>query len=227
MHKTKLLFILSLLSISITHAQLVNVNPDPNGEPWIAGGFKLPSESEMKQINLIPELSLPKEYKAKNLPFMIDNSFNQYFRPIFNQVGGCCAQASGIAYTFTYEMAFRKNVSANNSYNQYPTHFTYNFLNNGNGSNGSTYFEGWDIIKKAGCPNIADFGGIVPVNIMSWMNGYNKYFNSMHNKTIEYFRIKVYTPEGLQTLKNYLYDHLEGAAVGGVVNFSAGSDYTM
>ena len=36
---------------------LVNVNPDPNGEPWIAGGVT--KEGWAKAVEEIPELSLP------------------------------------------------------------------------------------------------------------------------------------------------------------------------
>ncbi|OIP01349.1 MAG: hypothetical protein AUJ97_07170 [Bacteroidetes bacterium CG2_30_32_10] len=228
MKKLYVIVIANILLISVLQAQLINVNPDPNGEQWIAGGFKEPTTSEMQIINQIPELKIPLEYQSKLLPTSIDNSLNQYFRPIFNQVGGSCAQASGVGYNFTYEMDFRRNVPANVLQNQYPSHFTYNFLNDGSMENGSTYFDGWNIIKFAGCPNVSDFGGMSPPNDINWITGYNKYFNGMHNKSIDYFKISVNTPEGLEILKNYFNDHGEAAAVGGLVNFSAGAtDYTM
>jgi len=226
----KILLILTVCMIipAITYPQLINVNPDPNGEPWWAGGFKLPDASEMEMIKNIPLIILPEKYNSKTLPSAIDNSLNQYFRPVFNQVGGSCAQASGVGYNFTYEMDFRRNVPANTAQNQYPSHYTYNFLNGGSMSNGSNCWDGWNIIKSSGCPNVADYGGMSPPNNINWMNGYTKYYNGMHNKTIEFFKIYAGYPEGLQTLKHYFNDHGEEAAVGGLVNFYAGATgYTM
>lgn len=209
------------------YAQLINVNLDPKGEPWIAGGFKIPSKEKMAEINNLPELKLSNNQKT-TLPTKLDNSTNQYFRPIFNQSGGSCAQASGIAYNFTYEMSLTRNVAANTSANQYPSHFTYNFLNSGDGEIGSTYFEGWDIVRANGCPNIADYGGLFPGGETMWMSGYSKYYNAMHNKCLDFMKITVNTPEGLEVLKNWMHNHLDGSANGGLANFSAGAtDYDL
>ncbi|RLD52154.1 MAG: hypothetical protein DRI94_03970, partial [Bacteroidetes bacterium] len=41
-----------------------------------------------------------------------------------------------------------------------------------------------------------------------------------------YFAIDVSTPEGLETLKHWMYDHLEGASDGSIVNFAAGINNT-
>jgi hypothetical protein len=225
--KTTYSFLFSFLFITnFSIAQLKNMNPDPFGEPWIAGGFRIPSAAEMKIINNIPDLVLPADYLKKSLPPCIDNSMNQYFRPIFNQVGGSCAQASGVGYNYTYEMCFRRNKPANSTFNQYPTHFTYNFLNDGSNDNGSSYFDGWNIIKYCGCPNVAEYGVITSPNIR-WMSNYSKYYNGMFNRIQSVFKIRINTPEGLQVLKNYLNDHIENAPVGGLVNFSAGADYEM
>jgi len=223
-------FLSYLIIIFIYHfatAQLININPDPNGTPWIAGGFKVPSEYEMTFIRNIPELKPSNNYKFKTLPSWTDNSANMYFRPVISQIGGSCAQVSGIGYNFTYELCFRRNLPANSTLNQYPPHYTFNFLNDGNNNNGSSYFSGWDIIKSSGCPNVADYGTVTSPNIR-WMNGYQKYYNGMQNKITDYFKIYVGNPEGLNLLKNYLHNHLEGASVGGLVNFSAGvSSYTI
>jgi hypothetical protein len=214
--------------MGIANAQLINVNPDPNGEPWLAGGFKMPTDAEMKIINQIPKFVLSEEYKSRSLPSSVDNSLNQYFRPIFNQVGGSCAQASGVGYNYTYEIDFKRGVPANTAQNQYPSHFTYNYLNGGSMSNGSNCTDGWTIIKYAGCPNVADYGGMSPLNNINWITGYDKYYNGMHNTALDYFIIAADEPDRLQVLKNYFYDHGEGAAVGGLVNFYAGATgYSM
>jgi len=48
------------------------------------------------------------------------------------------------------------------------------------------------------------------------------YEADMNNRVKDYFAIDVSTPEGLETLKHWMYDHLEGASDGSIVNFAAG-----
>jgi hypothetical protein len=215
----KILYFAFLLLISgITKAQLINVNPDPKGESWIAGGLRVPSENE---INKIPLLKFDASKSTKDLPTSLDNSTQIYFRPVFNQTNGCCAQASGVGYNFTYEMNLARGTAANTTSNQFPTHFTYDFINGG-GDNGSFYTDGWDIIKVAGCPTVSDYGGLTHGTYTYWMSGYDLYKNALNNKCVDYFAIDVSTPTGLLTLKQWMKDHLEGDPVGGLANFSAG-----
>jgi len=219
-----------LLSISIfflANAELINMNPDPNGEPWWAGGWKMPDTDEMQRIDAIPKLTLPDKYKGKEIPYKLDNSVLPYFRPIFNQMGGSCAQASGVGYNFTYEMNYINGTTANVTDNQYPTHYTYNFLNSGSGDIGSTYFGGWDIINAGGIPNVTTYGGLWPSSdalTMNkiWMGGFDNYLSGMEKRIVEVKTIPVGTPEGLQTLKQYFNDYCDGSPTGGIVNFAAG-----
>ncbi len=204
-------------------AQLKNLNPDKNGEPWIVGGLRIPSKTE---LNKIPVIKRQGDDKSKILPSFLDNTSKPYFRPVFNQTDGCCAQASGIAYNFTYEINRERGTSANVTSNQFPTHYTYNFLNDGNGSNGSWYTDGWDIIKADGCPTVFDYGGLATGGATRWYSGYSAYEQDMNNRVKDYFAINVGTPEGLETLKHWMYDHLEGASDGSIVNFAAGISNT-
>ena len=215
-------FILSL-SLNLKAQNFRNVNPDPNGEPWMVGGLRIPDQSELSKIPLIELSRTDLQRNINSLPTSLDNTTQPYFRPIFNQSNGSCAQSSGIAYNFTYEMNRERNTSASNSQNQYPSHYTYNFLNDGDGNNGSWYTDGWDIIKADGCPNLPTYGNqLDALGDQGWMSGYSKYESAMHNRVKEYFAIKVDTPDGLLTLKHWLYDHLENASTGGLVNFAAG-----
>ncbi|HQO09237.1 MAG TPA: T9SS type A sorting domain-containing protein [Clostridiales bacterium] len=223
----KLVIALMVLSAGLVFGELVNLNPDPNGEQWLAGGWKIPSAEEMKIIDSYPKLRLPEKYKGKEIPYKLDNSQLQYFRPIFNQMGGSCAQASGVGYNFTYEMNSINGTSANITDNQYPTHYTYNFLNSGSGDIGSTYFGGWDIINAGGIPNVTTYGGMWPSTDSEtmhklWMNGFDKYESGMSRRILEVITIPVNTPEGLETLKQYFNDYCDGSATGGIVNFAAG-----
>ncbi len=225
----KLIFTLMIMIGSFASAELNNVNPDPNGEPWLAGGWKMPDAEEMKTIRAIPELTLPESYRTKELPYKIDNSELQYFRPIFNQSGGSCAQASGVGYNFTYQMNFLNGTDASLSPNQFPTHYTYNFLNDGSGANGSTYFAGWDIISAGGIPDVPTYGGLWPATDSDkiWMDGFINYRSGMHRRALEVQAIPVDTPEGLETLKQYFNDYCDGSPTGGIVNFAAGVSYTF
>ncbi len=208
-----------LLSAFFTDAQIQNINPDKNGDLWIVGSLRVPSKEE---INKIPVIKMAYKDGSKDLPSSLDNSTKPYFRPVFSQTDGCCAQASGIAYNFTYEMNRERGTSANVSTNQFPTHYTYNFLNGGSGANGSWYTDGWEIIKANGCPTVSAYGGLATGGATRWYSGYTNYESDMNNRVKDYFAIDVNTPEGLETLKHWMYDHLDGSSDGSIANFAAG-----
>lgn len=221
-------FLTLLICFSFTVSQLfaqsnlTNVNPDPNGEPWYVGQLRTLTADDYAFLNALPELTIPKNQQAKDLPLVMDNSTQPYFRPIFSQEGGSCGQASGIGYAFTYEIDCNRGIPANTIYNQYPTHYTWNFLNGGNGG-GSWYFDGWQIIQGNGCPNVDEWGGHYAFGGQSrWMSGYDDYYAGMDNKVYEIFSVNVATPEGLEVMKNWMYDHMNGSEVGGLVCFGAG-----
>ncbi len=179
-----ILFAIFLFSTFFTDAQIQNINPDKTGEPWIVGGLRIPSKEE---INKIPVIKMSYKDGSKDLPSSLDNSTKPYFRPVFSQTDGCCAQASGIAYNFTYEMNRERGTSANVSSNQFPTHYTYNFLNGGSGANGSWYTDGWEIIKANGCPTVSAYGGLATGGATRWYSGYADYEADMNNRVKDYF----------------------------------------
>ncbi len=190
-------------------------------------GSALPSLSAQDQFLLsrIPELVLPDFYKglkAITLPYMVDNSTQPYFRPITWQSGFECGQSAGIAFNFTYEVDRLRNLPANVGDNQYPTHFAWDFLNEGDNYHGASCLDSWEIVKACGTMNVTDYGGGLNTGgYLRWISGYDKYYNGMANRLNYERTIRVGTPEGLQTLKYWLYDHLEGSPVGGVANFYA------
>lgn len=105
------------LAMSLTlvaNAQLVNCNPDPNGEPWIAGGLPAITPEILTKMEAISPLELTPQSRSTVLPTKVDNSQKPWFRPVFNQgMDGCCGQASGIGYALTYEINRIRNVNAN------------------------------------------------------------------------------------------------------------------
>jgi len=160
---------------------------------------------------------------APILPSEVDNSTLKYFRNIIHQDGWSCNQAGGIAYTFTYEINRLRDLSSDSSINQYPTHFTFNFLNDAIPDQGVSFFDTWDILKTLGTPNSEEYGGLAPGKYIYWPSGYELYYHAMHNRIIDYYRITVKDETGLNNLKYWLFDHLEGSTAGGLANFMIGS----
>ena len=168
----------------------------------------------------LPESEIP-ELKTGNLPPRVDNSLTKYFPEVFSQYGWSCNQASSIGYLLTYELARARNVSAYEPENQYPPLYPWNFLNRASTSNGVSYFDSWEIIKANGCPNIIDYPFLQDGT--AWMSGYDKYYRAMQNKVHHNYSLNVSTPEGLERLKRYLYDHNTGTKNGGLANFQIAS----
>jgi len=181
--------------------------------------------SEISALNSLPLLKMPAHYltNRQTLPVLVDNSLQPYFRPIGWQQGYECGQSAGIAYNFTYELCRLREVSAQLLENQLVTHFSWDFLNSGQQYVGASAFDGWEVVRAAGTPNSIDYGGgLATGGHTRWMSGYNLYYNAMHNRINTAYQIPVGTEEGLMILKQWIYDHLDGSAVGGVVNFYGG-----
>jgi len=181
----------------------------------------------------IPELILPEQYKGRmgrDLPAVVNNAEHPFLRPVFSQeYYANCGQSSGVAYNFTYEIDRARGVPANGEANQYTPQFTWNFMNGGDGWYGVSYFHSFEILKKVGNPSVEDYGGFYKGGNERWMSGYGAYRNSMRNRIDEIYYIDVGTIEGVNTLKYWLYDHLEGDVYGGVASFYSYSawDYTF
>jgi len=177
-------------------------------------------------LSKLPILEMPDYLRSRDLPPIHDNSTNQYLRPIFSQeIYPNCMQSSSIAYAFTYEINRMREVSSQLPENQYTTHFSWNFMNGGNGWFGVNYLHTHDILYRNGNPNLVDYNGFYTGGGQHWMTGYDKYYHAMQNRINGVYSIPVSTEEGLLTLKHWLYDHLEGSPVGGVANFIACSPW--
>lgn len=79
-------FVLILLSLNCFCQ--VNLNPDPNGPPWISGGVPLITSEIQQQIDAIPQMQ---RQSFIDPPEMVDNSQLEFMPPIFNQEGNCCS----------------------------------------------------------------------------------------------------------------------------------------
>ena len=178
----------------------------------------------------LPRLKMPAMYLLKNnreLPSSINNALLPYFRPNFSQGNYWnCGQAAGVGYNFCYELNQARELPGNVPENQYSVNFTFNFMNTGAGW-GVSYFSSFDILKAVGNPNLADYGGLFNGEDTRWMSGYDLYENAMHNRVREVYSIDVSNPEGLMTLKYWLFDHLNGSPHGGVANFYLSAQQTL
>jgi hypothetical protein len=168
----------------------------------------------------IPEKTMPANLRSDPLPPFVDNSTLPYLRPVFQQQAPSCGQAAMVGYNFTYEMAYRRDQPAIFPQTQYPTHFTYNFQNGGNGWYGVSYFHSIEILRLCGCMNSYDYGDYYD-DAIRWINGYDLYYNGMYNRVKGVYGIHTGTEEGLLTLKHWLYDHMGEGNYGGVASYYA------
>jgi hypothetical protein len=208
---------------------LINVNPDPNGEPWIAGGITHDDWDQMTEglpsLDQIIPIGLAKAVSA-DLPDKVDNSILPAFRPIFNQKGGSCAQASSVGYVFTYEINTLRGIASNIAANQYPYDFSYNFCNAGSGNNGSNPNQGYEIAQFCGIPNVETYGGFGLGKYTEWMSGYEKYYGAMANRALSQFTIKVNTTAGILQMRQWFNNHGTGTEKGGCLVFCYNSSPT-
>lgn len=183
------------------------------------------TDSDLNKAKLIKELKLPSEYKQgdrANLPWKLNNAELPFFRPVFQQEGASCGQAAGVGYNFTYEMNCARGTNAILPENQYPTYFAYNWMNGGYGWRGVSYFHSFDLLIACGSPSVLSYGGMYEGGPQRWMSGFENYYSSMLNKINEVYAINVTNPEGLQTLKYWLFNHLNESEYGGVASFYTG-----
>jgi len=214
----------SLFAQEVVKSGMVNINPNRDGEPWIAGGLRERTEAELIKLHNTPKFSPQIPLRANRLPAMVNNATHKAFRPIFRQTGNCCAQASGIAYHLTYELNLLRGSSANTPENQLPTHYTWTLVNWG-GNYGSLYTEGWDMVIDNGCPNIPDYGSIdANGDCTFWMSGYDRYKRAMKNRVKSYQTIDLTKANGIDNLKQWIFDHGRGDKTGGLANFSVYSN---
>jgi len=178
------------------------------------------SLDDQQFLKSIPEIKIPETRQGRFLPAVVDNSTRPWFRPVFSQASLDCGQSSGVGFNFTYEINRKRDVPGNVPTNQYPTHFVYNWSNNG-GAMGVSFYDSWTIIRQCGTPTVQEYGGMATGGTSRWMTGYDLYYSAMKNRLSNIYSIPVGTPEGINTLKHWINDHLNGEESGGLASFYA------
>lgn len=178
----------------------------------------------------LPLLQLPEKYRNRSLPVVVDNSQNIFWPGIKDQyMFYSCQQYCGVAYVFGYEINRLRNQTGWFWENSYPTHYTWNFMNNGDRFTGVNFLQSFEVIKQQGHMTSIDWGVDTTTSFLGWASGYDKYYRGMFNHLKQVYSIKINNADGINTLKNYLYDHLDGSPYGGIACFttSSGTLYNM
>ena len=158
-----------------------------------------------------------------SLPEAVDNSILEAFPPIFNQIGGSCAQAATIGYMFTYEVNSLLGRKADVPENRFSYLYSWNFINGGK-DEGSLSWDGIALSLYSGMMTEADFPTQTSAYSFRWASGYDKYFRAMHYRVKSFEYMDAGSPEGVSALKRYLYDGGEKGGRGRVVVFSSASE---
>ena len=87
--KKMMLFLMVAFNI-VLFAQIRNINPDKLADPWII----CEDFPEAKLINKSSIIQAKNKFsnRKRNLTYKIDNSNNDFFREIFNQIWGSCGK---------------------------------------------------------------------------------------------------------------------------------------
>lgn len=205
---------------------LFNRNPNLNGDKWIAGGMTLPNEEQLRKMESAPEMTIPIHLRNRELPPQVILIDNPEFPPVFDQIGGSCAQASGVAYTYSYQLNVLQATSATSA-NTRAYGFTHNYLNGGKNYSGSWYYDGWEILMDHGAPDVQTFYGVANGGLKGtrWMSGIDKWHAANNNRVLQYYKMKIETMADINKIKSWMYD-LNGTdpnKKGGAVVFAANS----
>lgn len=159
--------------------------------------------------------------KDNVLPYKVDNSKEIFCPPAVFQIYPDCGQQSGVYKVYSYEVNRRLNRNAKYLQNQYSPIF--NILLNGKDVDHT--LKTWDEMKTVGaiCQKYFPYeygnqyfvGFGYDFKVINF-SGYDFFYKAMHNKLDSYYSIDTRTEDGIQLLKNWLYDGLNNSPQGGL-----------
>ena len=223
------LFTALLFGSTLTTAQTVDV--DRTKYPDYSEKFN-PDWSLMTPIREAQGAKAPANSRTSGQrPDHVNNAETKHFPPVFNQAGGSCGSASRICYMFSHELAAYRNLDGSDPANYYPSHFVW-LHTNSPGNQGKDAF-----VMHVGVPSAATYGGQTyselfgyqeeTYNDFGWMQGYDKWFEAMHNRMLQpsNFPVNVGTEEGREAVKNWLWNHNgdNSFAAGGICGIGVAS----
>ena len=162
----------------------------------------------------------PAKVSSQTLPSSVDNSTSIHFPPIFNQIGGSCAQASSIGYMFTYEMNALLDRDASIAENRFSYLYAWNLINEGK-DQGSFQNEGIQLASSHGMMTEADFPVQTSYIGFKWASGFDKYLRAIKYKTEKFVNLEITDTASLYTIKEYLYNKGEEGKKGGILTFGS------
>ncbi|MGB5988482.1 MAG: hypothetical protein WBG43_01915 [Marinifilaceae bacterium] len=172
--------------------------------------------SNIKRANIKVNSKLINANSKTAITF-IDNSYSEFFPPVFNQVGGSCAYASGVGYIYNYEYNALYELDGKKSENIFNYLQVYAQLNNGKDVGGQAY-KGWDFIKINGAPSLKHGK---TKTLVEWKSGYDYYYDGMNKGVIDYSVFYSEKDGEIEKMKQYLLDKGNGSKHGGLIQFSA------
>lgn len=185
----------------------------------------LPAVYCQSTSDVVP-LTVPGNLRDRALPVDVDNSAAPWFPPVYSQQWfPNCQQASGVYHAYTYAINRARHDTANCNDHLMSANFTYNFYD-GESQNGVSFLNSYQIIKEAGNPTVTDFGEDHQRSGLYWMSGYDKYLRAMSNRIDKVYSIPLNTVEGHNTMRQWLFDHIDGSEWGGVAVFSGHAPYS-
>lgn len=169
------------------------------------------------------------------LPSSVDHSSSIHYRDRYMQCASCCASSSSIGFVLTYQINCIKNTPADQDTNLLAAHHTWNHLNYLD-QNGTWPNNAFSIAYWVGAATKKDFGYVCSNNSwidgneeqFKWLNGYEEYYRTMHYTTNGQEKFKLEGEEGINKLKNWLYDmggeNEKGACAVFIANWQDNSD---
>ncbi len=225
----------TILALALALPMALSAQVDVNREKYPDYSDKTnPDWSLMQYAPMQKSAARTDAVPAEQRPAYVNNAELKFFPPVFNQDGGSCGSASRICYMFTYELNAYRNLNGKLAKNYYPSHFVWLHTN---GNSGKDQF-----VTSIGVPSAATYGGQTysslfgyqdcADNDFGWMQGYDKWFEAMHNRMLKpaNFPVSVGTEEGREAVKNWLWNHsgdtsFQAGGICGIGVASAGGNY--
>ncbi|MBE6285751.1 MAG: DUF5013 domain-containing protein [Bacteroidales bacterium] len=225
----------TILALALALPMALSAQIDVNREKYPDYSDKInPDWSLMQYAPMQKSAARTDAVPAAQRPAYVNNAELKFFPPVFNQDGGSCGSASRICYMFTYELNAYRNLNGKLPKNYYPSHFVWLHTN---GNSGKDQF-----VTSIGVPSAATYGGQTysslfgyqdcADNDFGWMQGYDKWFEAMHNRMLKpaNFPVSVGTEEGREAVKNWLWNHsgddsFQAGGICGIGVASTGGNY--